>query len=722
MSSEVAFSQPELWLYDQEYFSQEERPIFQDIYRLCQQADARCAERMMLLCQILKELNMNAELIAAGLCVYPYDAGLLNDECIVELSERHNMRIDNIIKGLQQISLIDHLHEQEQSNIEGLRRMLLAMANDIRIVILKLALKLVEMRYIHERSPQEQQLLALQTRDIFAPLANRLGIARLKWELEDLSLRSLEPDIYNEINDELEGNRVDRERYIQNVIHILEKNCAREGITVLRIYGRIKHINSIYMKMKRKHLKFSQLNDVRAVRIEVQSEEECYAALGVVHGLWTYIPAEFDDYIANKKSNGYQSLHTSVVGPEGHTLEVQIRTHDMHEKAELGVAAHWRYKEKNAKLSHKFEEQINWLRQILEGGDANRGDVMLDRFKTEAFRDRVYAVTPQGRVVDLPEGSTPLDFAYYIHTDLGHRCRGAQVNGQLVPLTTPLNNGDQVSILTSKKPAPSLDWLNEHLGYLQSPRAKAKVRNYFKRQQRETSIEEGRELLEKELRRMDIKDPPWEVVCRALNVQNAEDLYAEIGFGEITVLSVIHEIEQHEKEQNQDEPSLHERLAQLPLKPPRKKQNDIVIEGLEDLVINYASCCQPVPVCDIEGFITKGCGVNIHRSECPNLQHLKRQHPERILHVRWSDEAFSELFAVKIYLFARDRNGILRDITQILNNEHVAVSAVNVHKEQSSGVLEGTLDIDVHDMEQLSRLIDRLAQVRGVQNVRRVQQ
>lgn len=675
--------------------------------------------RTELLTRLLIELRSDATLVAAGLLVTQWRAQVVNDE---QIKTHCGEIIYCLLQALQSLSLIDNLHERDKSDLEQLRKMLLALASDMRAVILKLALQVVAMRCLNEYDNKGKQRLALQTRDIFAPLANRLGIAQLKWELEDSALRVLEPDIYQELSDALEEKRVDRERYIKRIIAQLEFALATHHIPIGRIYGRVKHINSIYLKMKRKKLRFEQVNDIRAVRVEVETEEQCYQVLSVVNDLWRPVPEEFDDYIANPKANGYQSLHGTFIGPENRMLEVQIRTRSMHERAELGVAAHWKYKEKGVRHSKQFEQQIEWLRRMLEGkGDAHRGDVVFDQFRNEAFRDRVYAVTPQGRVVDLPEGSTPLDFAYHVHTQLGHRCKGAKINGQIVPLTTALKNGDTVDILTQKEPNPSLDWLSDHLGYLQSGRAKAKVRSYFKKLAKEKSVELGRDMLIRELRRLNLDASSSDILALAkkFNQHSENDLYAIIGFGDIGVLAVAHELAARKQAREQEQPSLDERLARIPIQSSRRaKSGNVEVAGVDDLMVNFATCCQPVPPCDIKGFITQGRGINIHRTDCPNIEHLGKQHPKRIIEVYWRDS--SGLYEVDIAVVAFDRPHILRDISQVFANERIPIVKVQM-TQNDRHQLEGKFRLEIRDMGQLSRMIDRLLQVKDVAEAKRLQ-
>lgn len=686
---------------------------------IAEKSPEQITERSQMICQLLVDLRSDASLVAAGLLVDAVRAKAITQE---EVREHCGETVAGLLQALASLSLIDTLHERENSDLEQLRKMLLAMASDMRAVILKLALQVVAMRRILAYPSKDQQRLALQTRDLFAPLANRLGIAQLKWELEDSALRVLEPDIYQELAQALEERRVDRERYIERIIAQLEYEIRKAGVTTSRIYGRVKHINSIYLKMKRKNLRFDQVNDVRAVRLEVQSKEQCYQALSVINSLWQPVSEEFDDYIAHPKANGYQSLHSTLIGPEERVLEVQIRTQEMHERAELGVAAHWKYKEKGIRHSRQFEQQIEWLRRMLDGhGDEGRGDVVFDQFRNEAFRDRVYAVTPQGRVVDLPEGSTPLDFAYHVHTQLGHRCRGAKVNQQIVPLTTALKNGDTVEVLTGKEPSPSLDWLSDHLGYLHSGRAKAKVRSYFKKQEKEKSQELGRDLLLRELRRLNVDARSDELlkIAQRFNVHSETDLFAGIGFGDLNALTVAHELANLRSPMQTDVPTLDERLAKIPVKSTRKpKGQSIEVAGVDDLMVNFATCCHPVPPCRISGFITQGRGINIHRQSCANIEHLGRQHPERIVEVHWNEDSEGS-YAIDIAILAYDRPHVLRDMTQILANERITILSVKMEKNDREQ-LEGMFTVEVSDMGQLSRVMDRLSQVKDVADVHRL--
>ena len=559
--------------------------------------------------------------------------------------------------------------EEAAQQIESLRKMLLAMVEDIRVVLIKLAERTQTLRHLSGASTELQKLTAQQTRGIFAPLANRLGVWQLKWELEDLSVRYLEPELYKKIAKQLDERRADRERYIADVVSRLEEVLNKAGIAA-EVTGRPKHIYSIINKMKRKHLDFSELYDVRAVRILVgdmtrrdevsgagmspsassrnrllrrnvsEADENkvdgirgCYTALGLVHELWPPIESEFDDYIAHPKSNNYRSLHTAVIGPRGLALEVQIRTREMHRHSELGVAAHWRYKE-GVKSDTRFDEKIAWLRQILEWKEelAGKGD-MQEQFKNELFHDRVYVLTPQGKVVDLPKGATPVEFAYTLHTDLGHRTRGAKVDGSIVPLNYKLQNGQRVEILTVKQGSPSRDWINPSLGFLQSPRIRAKVRAWFKNQNLDESIAQGRTQLDRELHRLGVTTINQEKLAQRLHYNKLEDFLAAIGRNEITTRRIAVAIQE-------ELPAKNIGIAKPgPIKPLTRHtaKADITVGGVNNLMTRIAKCCNPVPGDAIVGYITRDRGITIHREDCAFMLRMTESRKDRRLTAQWSE-------------------------------------------------------------------------------------
>jgi GTP pyrophosphokinase len=594
---------------------------------------------------------------------------------------------------------------------EALRKMLLAIVTDPRLVLIKLAAQLHRLRESKDASPEEREQVAYETREIYAPLANRLGVWQLKWELEDLSFRFLDPQNYKRVAGWLAAKRVDRERYIDQVIRTLQQELGEAQIAA-DVAGRPKHIYSIWRKMQRKALSFDQLYDIRAVRVLVDTIADCYAALGIVHSLWPYIPGEFDDYIATPKDNLYRSLHTAVIGPGKLPLEIQIRTREMHEHAELGVAAHWKYKE-GARTNAAYEQKIVWLRQILEPGERgeSEGD-FLERVRSEIFEDRVYALSPRGEVIDLPRGATPLDYAYQLHTDLGHRCRGAKVNGRMVPLNQALQNGDQVEIVTGKQLNPSRDWLVPSLGYLASPRNRSKVRAWFRKLDEEQNRAQGKQILERELQRLAIHSVTLPELIGEFNVANADQLYLAIGEGDINVAQITGAIQRRAKPQELPSP-----IPRKPV-PVTKEAKGITIEGVGDLLSHFARCCGPVPPESISGYITLGRGVSIHRGDCSNMKRLEAAHPERVISVEWGGSP-DRSFPVDVNVRAFDRRGLLRDISAVLADMKINIQAMNTFTHDGDGIADINLKITVHDLEELSRVLARMQGLPNVLSARR---
>ena len=591
---------------------------------------------------------------------------------------------------------------------EILRKMLLAVAADPRLVVAHLAEQLVQLRDARELPAPGRQRLALETREILAPLANRLGVWSLKWELEDLSFRYLESEAYHRIARALAERRVDRERYIEQVCALLQRELHKAGVAPVAVYGRPKHIYSIWRKMQRKQLAFGQLFDVRAVRIVVESIEDCYAALGVVHALWQYIAGEFDDYIATPKDNDYRSIHTAVIGPDDKSLEVQIRSRDMDQYAELGVAAHWRYKEGGAR-DHGYERKIEWARSVLDPAHATQfeGD-LIERVRTELFADRIYAMTPRGEVVDLPRGATPLDFAYQVHTALGHRCRGAKIGGRIVPLNQPLANGGVVEIITGKQAAPSRDWLSPELGFLVSAKSRAKVRAWFRRIDESQHRALGRETLERELARVGGGPEMIATLVRELHAESAEDLQRRIGEGDISATALSQALTRLGA------------AAAAPLTPPRKRpsrtsapRSPVEIEGVGDLPTTIARCCGPVPPEPIAGYVTLGRGVTIHRARCPNLLRMQSLNSKRVLRVEWNVESDS-LLPVRIRVEALDRRGLLRDVSDVMALERLSIDGVNSDTDPDDRIATIVMRTAVRDREQLGRVLQRLSAVPNV--------
>jgi GTP pyrophosphokinase len=594
---------------------------------------------------------------------------------------------------------------------EGLRKMLLAIVTDPRLVLIKLAAQLHKLRESREAPEADRQRLAYETRQVYAPLANRLGVWQIKWQLEDWSFRYLEPDNYKRVASWLASKRGDRERYIEDVIATLRAELAKAQIDA-DIAGRPKHIYSIWRKSQRKGLSFDQVFDVRAVRVLVNTIADCYAALGVVHGLWHYIPGEFDDYIATPKDNAYRSLHTAVIGPGKLPLEIQIRTREMHDHAELGVAAHWRYKE-GGRANPAYEQKIVWLRQLLEPGERQESDGdFLDRVRSEVFEDRVYALSPRGEVIELQRGATPLDFAYHVHTDLGHRCRGAKVNGRMVPLSTVLANGDQVEIVTGKQANPSRDWLVPSLGYLASPRNRSKVRAWFRKLDEEQNRQQGKQILERELQRLAIHSVTLPELIGEFNFTTADQLYLAIGEGEINVAQISGAIQRRAKPQELPSP-----VARRP-SVSAKETSGIMIEGVGDLLSSFARCCSPVPPESIAGYITMGRGVSIHREGCASFRRLQASHPERVIAVEWG-KAGERAFPIDVVVRAFDRRGLVRDISAVLADSKINIQAMNVTTDEREGIAEIALRMTVRDLEELSRVLGRIQGLPNIVSARR---
>lgn len=668
---------------------------------------------------ILIGMRMDTETIAATLL---HAVPEFLSDWFTRVENQFGANIARLVEGISRMEQIRQFSEIEQLNlsansgdqaqqIESLRQMLLAMVQDIRVVLIKLAERTQTLRHLAGASQQQQQRIASETRDIFAPLANRLRVWQIKWELEDLAMRYLEPQLYKKIARLLDEKRVDREQYIDDVIAQLSQELQKAGING-EVSGRPKHIYSIINKMRRKNLEFSDLYDIRALRILVDDVKDCYAALGLVHHLWQPIPGEFDDYIARPKSNDYRSLHTAVIGPRGLALEVQIRTHDMHHNSELGVAAHWRYKE-GVKSDGKFDEKIAWLRQILAWKDEiSDGSGLLEQFKSELFQDQVFVLTPQGKVIDLPKGSTPIDFAYALHTDLGHRARGAKVNGSIVPLNTRLQNGQRVEILTSKSCAPSRDWLNPALGYLQSPRARAKVRHWFKYQNFEENVAAGRTKLDREFHRAGVVSVNQEKLAQKLQYNRLEDLLAAIGRGDVGEHQIALAI------QAVVSPKTAEIVPVFTTKHPQtpKESSGIEVEGVGNLLTTLAKCCRPVPPDAIVGYVTRERGVTIHRQACAFVARLPEERRSRLLQASWSRNIHL-VASVDIEVEANDRQGLLRDISDLFVREKVNATKANMLSRSNLARMQFSLEVT--DLDQLQRLLTQIQQIPAVLSARR---
>lgn len=710
-----------------------------ETWRYCDQATRKEPEQSTLLwrgiemVEILMMLSMDADSLRAALIFPLADAGVVSEEI---LEETFGQSIVSLVHGVRDMDAIRHLKAIHNDTIgseqvDNVRRMLLAMVEDFRCVVIKLAERIAHLREVKDASEDERVLAAKECSNIYAPLANRLGIGQLKWELEDFCFRYLHPDEYKRIAKLLHERRIDREQYIEHFVENLRKAMAQEGVNA-EVYGRPKHIYSIWRKMQKKSLSFDELFDVRAVRIVAERLQDCYGALGIVHTLYRHLPAEFDDYVANPKPNGYQSIHTVVMGPEGKTVEIQIRTRQMHEESELGVAAHWKYKEGPgvSRGSSSHEERIAWLRKLIAWQEemSDSGE-MLDEVRSQVFDDRVYVFTPKGDVVDLPAGSTPLDFAYHIHSDIGHRCIGVKIGGRIVPFTYQLQMGDQVDIITQKHPNPSRDWLNPNLGYVTTSRGRSKIHAWFRKQDRDKNIAAGRQLLDNELSQLDISLKKTEkLLIERYNVNSVDELLAGIGGGDIRLNQLVNFLQAHLNKPSAEEED-EEALRQLqqkthtPPPPPNKSggknSSRVVVEGVGNLMHHIARCCQPIPGDDIIGFITHGRGISIHRADCDQLAELMSNAPERIVDAVWG-ESYSSGYSLIVRVTANDRSGLLRDITTILANEKVNVLGVSSRSDTKKQLATIDMEIEIYNQQVLGRVLARLNQVSDIIEAKRL--
>ena len=677
--------------------------------------------------EILCQLNMDDATLQAAL-VFPYcEQHALSED---DIYEEFGGEIRDLIVGVRRMDAIKSLHarkvkgsgfaeKSDEQHIDSIRRMLLAMVEDVRAVVIKMAERICALQQVKKADEETRVMVARECASIYAPLANRLGIGQLKWELEDLAFRYLHPITYKQIAHQLDGKRRERAEYIETIVGDLQGLLDSEEIRA-EVYGRPKHIFSIWKKMQKKRLTFEQLFDIRAVRIIAERLQDCYAALGTVHASYKHLPNEFDDYIATPKPNGYQSIHTVIVGPEGKSVEIQIRTQKMHQDAELGVAAHWKYKEGSTGKQSGYDERINWLRRILAWQEevAESGD-LVEELRSQVFDDRVYVFTPKGDVIDLPQGATPLDFAYYIHSNVGHRCIGAKVNGRIVPFTYLLQSGDQIEVLTGKEPNPSRDWMPPGLGYVHSSRARATIHSFFKKQDRDKNLAAGKELLERELQRAHLPAKVPNEAFEKFNLQTLDDLYTAVGAGDVRVMQVINFIH-HLQEPPAPEPEISPKVKTRKTAAGSGKKDAVVVQGVGHLMSQLANCCKPVPGEAILGYITQGRGVSVHKESCDQLQHLLSQHPERQIEVNWSQE-LKVGFETGIDIFCHDRTGLLRDITTVLANENVPLLGVNSLSDKNRQTALITISIEVQDLDTVSKVLTRLRQLKGVTDAKRKQ-
>ncbi|GAA5445055.1 GTP pyrophosphokinase [Microbulbifer sp. NBRC 101763] len=665
--------------------------------------------------EILADLQIDSEALVAAVL---YRAVREKRIPIKSVEEEFGSTVAKLIRGVLRMAAIrsrsaDTGDERKSGAVEehseNIRRMLVALVDDVRVALIKLAERTCAIRAAKNVEQAKRTRVAREVADIYAPLAHRLGIGHIKWELEDLSFRYLEPNDYKQIARLLDEKRLARQKYIDEVLELLRKELAKADIEG-DVYGRAKHIYSIWRKMRRKNIGFSQVYDIRAVRILVPTVRDCYAVLGIVHNLWRNIPNEFDDYIASPKENGYRSLHTAVIGPERKVLEVQIRTFAMHEEAEYGVCAHWRYKGTDLKSESKdsYEQKISWLRQVLDWHEEVGGNPLQDDLQTGEGDSRIYVFTPDGHVVDLPRGATPLDFAYKIHTEIGHRCRGAKVDGRIVPLNHELQTANQVEILTSKREAPSRDWLSSGMGYITTSRARAKIIHWFKQQARDQNIADGRSILDGEFKQLALSDFDFEKLAAKLNMHSLDDLYAAVGAGDIGVGQVLNTAQRMVKV------DYAERVPSLTASVARGEgKTDVYIDGVGNLLTHIAGCCNPVPGDEIMGYITLGRGVSIHRKDCANMLRMQAEESERVLQVNWAEKP-RELYAVEIIIEAYDRLGLLRDVTAMLDSQKINVTAMQTHSNKHKHTVEMVLTAEIHNFEELSYVLHRINRLPNV--------
>lgn len=726
---------PQQWITDLANLSQKNGEKLIACWQFCESAIDEPLQHSLLqrgveMVEILTSLSMDIDTLQAALLFPLADKSLVPQAVIQEKFGNH---IAALVGGVLDMDAIRQLKATRHGSVasaqvDNIRRMLLAMVEDFRCVVIKLAERIAYLRSMKDAPEDERVLAAKESSNIYAPLANRLGIGQLKWELEDYCFRYQHPDEYKRIASLLHERRIVREQYIDCFVASIGTAMVQQGVRA-EVYGRPKHIYSIWRKMHKKSLAFDELFDVRAVRIIAERLQDCYGALGIVHTLYGHLPDEFDDYIANPKPNGYQSIHTVVMGPGGKPVEVQIRTRQMHEDAELGVAAHWKYKEGHSaaasKDSSSHEGRIAWLRKLIAWQEemADSGE-MLEEVRSQVFDDRVYVYTPKGDVIDLPRGSTPLDFAYHIHSDIGHRCIGAKISGRIVPFTYQLQMGDQVEVITQKQPNPSRDWLNPHLGYITTSRGRAKVHGFFKKQDRHKNIQAGKQILDNELNQLDInlKDAEKLLISR-YNMATMDEILAAIGCGDIRLHQMLNFLQSKlNKPSAEEEDKQALRLLQQKQNvaaASRQNSGRVVVEGVGNLLHHIARCCQPIPGDDITGYITQGRGISIHRADCEQLGDLISHSPERIVDAVWG-ESYSSGYSLIVRLVANDRSGLLRDITTILANEKVNVLGVSSRSDTRKQQAMIDMEIEIYNQQVLTRILNRLNQLPDVIDAKRL--
>lgn len=679
---------------------------------------------------ILSDMELDIETIVAGLL---HDVVEDTDYTYEDIEKEFGKEVANLVDGVTKLGKIKY-QSKEETQAENLRKMFLAMAKDIRVILIKLADRLHNMRTLKFMPPEKARSKATETLEIYGGIAHRLGISMIKWELEDLALRYIDPEGYYDLVDKVAKKRSQREAYIENIVNILKQSFMDVGISC-DVYGRPKHFYSIYSKMKNKHKNFEEIYDLTAVRIIVDTVKDCYAVLGMVHTMWKPMPGRFKDYIAMPKPNMYQSLHTTVIGPNGEPVEIQIRTKEMHNIAEYGIAAHWKYKEGNTEASlNNAEEKLQWLRQMIEWEkDLKDPQEFMNALKDDVFNSQVYVFTPKGDVIELPAGSTPIDFAYRVHTNVGNKCVGAKIDGRIVSIDYKLQNGNIVEILTSSNSnGPSRDWIN----IVKTPNAKSRIRQWFKKERREENIERGNEILEKEFKKynLPLKDSAIDkymlLIAKKFNQQSIDDLIATIGYGGIMVGQVVPKVKElYEKEfkkyqkQEQDKEINDIEKHNLTDEEYKKKRKNnscqgVVVKGLDNILIRFAKCCNPLPGDEIIGYVTKGRGVAVHRADCPNAITSDQFFKNRMVEVAWSN-ANNSKFEAEIQIKAADRRGIVNDITHIVVVEKISLNGINARKGKDN-LVNVNLLVEVNDINELTVLMKKLKSIPNVEDIYRV--
>lgn len=663
-----------------------------------------CIQQGLAVADILADLELDHFTLAAAIVS---ESVQYSDLSIDDIREQLGDTVANLVIGVERMGAINNLSSRNlytRMQMENIRKMLIAMVDDMRVVLIKLAEHLQLLRHCAHMPENFRQQVAQETMNIYAPLANRLGIGQLKWEMEDQAFRFLEPKRYKEIASALNTRRVEREQFVRDIVHFIRQEIENIHIAHAKVYGRAKHIHSIYKKMTRKNVNINEIYDAIAVRILVDTVEQCYQVLSIVHNEWEQVPQEFDDYIANPKTNGYKSLHTAVKTPEGRVFEVQIRTYQMHSDAERGVAAHWLYKEGGNGRKAGVDAKIEWLLEVLSWQKevVHQENITRD-IDSGFFEDRVYIFTPTGDIVDLPKGSTPLDFAYHVHSQVGHRCRGAKIDGKIVPLTHVLQTGEQVEIITGSEPKPSRDWLNPHRAYLKSPRAKAKVLHWFKQLDYDKNKNDGKEILERELKRLHLHTFNADDIANALSFKCGDDLFAALGRGDVRLAQIINRILPEEKAREKEQSSELNHTAS----PPKTQTSSINVSGVSHLLTYMAGCCHPLPGDNIIGYITIGRGISIHRENCPNVLHANEAQKQRLIDVTWTD-ATPNHYPVGVRLHVQDTPNIQKEIQNCVSQENARVLSFHISQSAQQGELIIESILQIENLDILSRVLNKL--------------